>query len=409
MGAVFRRWRTSLERHRPAATRIGVVLLVGALGLLVTGGMIRVLRAADRDAPPAASSGSPEPEWTASTGAVVTGLAVDDGRLYVTGEQLLVFPTSCIEVAGRCMPRWRGVVADGPLSVPTVRDDRVFVGSSSGQVYAFPATCDGEGCAPEWVGVAGDGVVSQPAANFDLVYVTSDELYAFPAGCASDDAPCLPAWSADVPGRPASGPPALGAGLVVVASSSRRGGLAAYPAVCGRGCEPVWIGRTDGPATSVAVGGDLAYSVARGQLMAFDLTCTGRCDPVWRAPFVPGAPFATGAMSAPAVAGDRVLVGDDRGRLWIFRSACGQARCDPVARIDVASTALLTPMVDGDRAIVTSVSGALGRLLLDCRPDDDCEALRVRSLGGDALAAAVVAPEATVAGDSTGSLEAFKW
>jgi len=409
MGAVIRRWRTSLERHRRAATRIGVVLLVGALGLLVTGGMIRVLRAADRDPPPAASSGSPVPEWTASTGAAITGLAVDDGRLYVTGEQLLVFPTTCVAVSGDCTPRWRGVVADGPLSVPTIRDDRVFVGSSSGQVYAFPATCEGEGCPPEWVGVAGDGVVSQPAANFDLVYVTSDELYAFPAGCASDDAPCLPAWSADVPGRPAIGPPALGGGLVVVASSSTRGGVAAYPAVCGEDCEPVWTGGTDGPATSVAIGNDLAYTVARGQLMAFDLTCTGRCEPAWRAPFVPGAPFATGATSAPAVAGDRVLVGDDQGRLWVFRSTCGQARCDPVARIDVASTALLTPMVDGDRAIVTSVSGALGRLLLDCRPDDDCEALRVRSLGGDALASAVVAPEATVAGDSTGFLEAFKW
>jgi outer membrane protein assembly factor BamB len=409
MGAVFRRWRTSLERHRQAATRIGVVLLIGALGLLVTGGMIRVLRAADRDPPPAASSGSPEPEWTASTGAAITGLAVDDGRLYVSGEQLLVFPTSCIEVSGRCTPRWRGVVADGPLSVPTIRDDRVFVGSSSGQVYAFPATCEGEGCAPDWVGVAGDGLVSQPAANFDLVYVTSDELYAFPAACASDDAPCLPAWTADVPGRPAAGPPALGAGLVVVASSSTRGGVAAYPAVCGEDCEPLWTGRTDGPATSVAIGDDLAYTVARGQLMAFDLTCTSRCEPAWRGPFVPGAPFATGATSAPAVAGDRVLVGDERGRLWVFRSACGQARCDPVARIDVASTALLTPVVDGDRAIVTSVCGAIGRVLLDCRPDDDCEALRVRSLGGDALAPAVVSPEATVAGNDAGALEAFKW
>ena len=409
MGAVFRRWRISLERHRPAATRIGVVLLVGALGLLATGGMIRVLHAADRDPPPAASSGSPEPEWTASTGAAVTGLAVDDGRLYVTGEQLLVFPTSCIEVSDRCTPRWRGVVADGPLSVPTILDDRVFVGSSSGRVYAFPASCDGEGCAPEWVGIAGDGVVSQPAANFDLVYVTSDELYAFPAGCASDDAPCLPAWSADVPGRPSPGPPALGGGLVVVASSSTRGGVAAYPSVCGEDCEPVWTGRTGGPATSVAIADELAYTVARGQLMAFDLTCTGRCDPAWRAPFVPGAPFAPGATSAPAIAGDRVLVGDDQGRLWVFRSTCGQARCDPVTRIDVASTVLLTPVVDGDRAIVTSVSGAIGRVLLDCRPGEDCDALRLRSLGGDALAPAVVAPEATVAGNDAGSLEAFKW
>jgi len=409
MGAVFRRLHTTLERHRPFANRVGLVLLVGALGLLVTGGMIRVLRAADRDPPPAAASGSPAPEWTAEVDTAVTGLAVDDGRLYVTGERLLVFPTSCIEIAGRCTPRWRGVVADGPLSAPSVRDDRLFVGSSAGQLYAFPATCEAEGCSPEWVGVAGEGAVSQPAANFDLVYVTSDELYAFPVGCGSEGAACLPAWTADVPGRPADGPPALGEGLVIVASSSTRGGIAAYPAVCGDGCEPAWIGRTEGPATSVAIGDGFAYTVARGQLMAFDLTCTGRCDPQWRAPFVPGAPFATGAVSPPALAGGRVLVGDDQGRLWIFRSTCGHARCDPLEGIDLASTPLLTPAVDGDRAIVTSADGALARVLLDCRPDDDCDAVRVRSLGVPALAAAVIAPDATVAGGDDGTLEAFKW
>lgn len=409
MSGVFARLRTSYERHRHAVRRTGVALLAIALGLLVVGGAIRVLRAADREPPETSVTANQTPEWTATLDGPVTGLAVDDGRLYVTGDQLTVFPVSCVVTDGGCQARWRGVVPDGPLSMPTVRDERVFVGSAEGQLYAFPATCQGEGCAPEWVGVAGDGPVSQPAANFDLVYVTSDELYAFPVGCASEDLACPPAWAADVPGRPAPGPPALGDGLVVVASSSTRGGVAAYPAVCDADCEPVWTGRTDGPATSVAIGDGLAYTVARGQLMAFRLSCTGRCEPLWRAPFVPGAPFATGATSAPAVADGRVLVGDDRGRLWVFRSTCDEERCEPVASYDVATTPLHTPAIDGTRAIVTSANGALARVLLDCAADAPCDRVRVRSLSAPVTAPAVIAPEATIAGADDGSLEAFKW
>ncbi len=409
MVAVFGHLRATYERHRRATMRVGVALLATALGLLVIGGAIRVLRAADRDPRPTVATGSPSAEWRATVDTPVTGLAIDDERLFVAGDQLTVFPVSCAITAGRCAPRWRGVVPDGPLSVPTVLDERVFVGSSEGQLYAFPSTCDGEGCSPEWVGVAGEGPVSQPAANFDLVYVTSDELYAFPVGCASEDLACPAAWSADVPGRPAAGPPALGEGLVVVASSSTRGGVAAYPAVCGDDCEPVWIGRTDGPATAVAIGEGLAFTVARGQLMAFSLSCTGRCEPEWRAPFVPGAPFATGATSAPAVADGRVLVGDDQGRLWVFRSRCDQARCDPVTSYEVATTPLHTPAVDGDRVIATSDNGALARVLLDCRADEACDPVRVRKLAGPASAPAVIAPEATIAGTQDGSLEAFKW
>jgi PQQ-like domain len=409
MGAVFDHLRSLYGRHRHAVRRTGAALLALAAGLLVTGGAIRMLRATDGDPPPTAPTGSPTPTWTASVDPPVAGLAVEDGRLYVTGPQLTVFPVSCTTEAGRCAPRWRGVVPDGPLSVPTVRDERVYVGSSQGQLYAFPATCDGEGCAPEWVGVAGTGPVSQPAANFDLVYVTSDELYAFPAACASEDEACPPAWTADVPGRPAPGPPALGGGLVVVASSSARGGLVAYPAVCNDGCEPVWTGRTDGPATAVAIGDDLAYAVARGQLMAFDLGCAGECLPVWRATFRIGAPFVTGAVSAPVVAGTRVLVGDDDGVVWVFRSTCdrNEGRCGPVDRYAVATSALFTPEVDGDSAIVTSLGGLVARLNLACRPDEDCDRVRVRDLS--ARAPAVIAPDATISGGRKGAVEAFTW
>jgi hypothetical protein len=400
---VFGHLNALLDRHRHAVRRTGAALLALAAALLVTGATIRMLRTADDAPAPLAPSGSPSPTWTASVDTPVTGLAIDGEDLYVASDQLTTFPLTCIVTDAGCSSRWRGIVPDGPLSVPTVRDERVYVGSSQGQLYTFPASCDGDGCPPQWVGVAGSGTVSQPAATFDLVYVTSDELYAFPTACASEDASCPPAWTADVPGRPAPGPPALGGGLVVVASSSARGGISAYPAV--------WTGGTDGPATAVAIGEGLAYTVARGQLMAFDLSCTGACPPVWRGPFRNGAPLAAGAAGPPIVDGARVLVGDDEGTLWVFRSTCERegTRCGPIDRFPVTSTALHTPQVDGDRVLVSSAGGVVARVQLDCRPDEDCERIVVHELGVRALAPAVTAPQATIAGARNGSIEAFTW
>jgi hypothetical protein len=403
--------RGALRRHRTAIRRTAVALAAAAASLLVVGGAIRLLGGDDPPDAPLAPSGSPSATWRASLPTAVTGLAVEDGRLYVASDQLTVFPLACVAADGACLPTWRGVVPDGPVSVPTVRDDHVFVGSVDGQLYAFPAECDGQGCPPAWVGLAGDGPVSRPAANFDLVYATSDELYAFPVACADEDRACPAAWSADVPGRPADGAPALGGGLVVVASSSTRGGLAAYPAVCREDCQPAWTGRTDGPATAVAIGDGVAYAVARGSLLAFDMTCRGRCEPVWRGAFLPGAPFAAGASSAPAVADDRVLVGAADGRLWIFPASCDGSRCDPIRSIEVSDRPLFTPSVDGDRAVVTARDGLVARVLLDCMGGDPaCDQVVSRTpIASGADAAAVIAPDATVAGGRDGSVDAFRW
>ena len=49
------------------------------------------------------------------------------------------------------------------------------------------------------------------------------------------------------------------------------------------------------------------------------------------------------------------------------------------------------------------------RVLLDCRSDEACGPVRVRKLAAPALAPAVIAPEATIAGTQDGSLESFKW
>ncbi|MEX1262707.1 MAG: PQQ-binding-like beta-propeller repeat protein [Actinomycetota bacterium] len=410
---MFSRLIATYRRHRHVVTSIGVAMLATAIGLVVVGGVIRVLQAATRQPPRATPSGTATTDWTASLGAPVTGLAIEENRLYVASDQLAVFPVSCVTDAGRCGPRWRDAVPDRPLSVPLVIDDRVFVGSADGKLYAFAATCGGEGCTPDWIGIAGEGPVSQPVANFDLVYATSDELYAFPVGCASDGLACTPAWSADVPGRPADGPAALGDGLVVVASSSKRGGVFAYPAVCGAACEPVWTARFDGPATSAAIGDGFAYTVARGRLLAFPASCAGRCEPEWRAHFATNptsstdAALASDAVSAPVVAGGRVFVGGSDGRLWVFASTCDSARCEPIASYDVATTPLLTPVIDGDTALITSASGSVTIVDLACETVDPCLPVTVLSLGSTALTPAVITPDSVIAGADDGSIEAM--
>jgi outer membrane protein assembly factor BamB len=432
MSVVFRRLHASFSPHRPTIVRIVMGCLLVAGGLIVVGGAIRVLRAADRPTASALVSGTPALGWTASVDGPVTGLAEGEDALYVTGEQLTVFPTVCPTVDDFCTSSWHAGVPDGPLSAPSVRDGRVFVGSARGQVYAFPARCDATSCLPEWVGVAGEGSVSQPVVNDDFVYVTSDRLYAFPAACATDDLACPPAWSAEVPGGAGAGPPAAGDGLVVVGSASMRGDVTAFPAVCGQECRPVWFGRTNGPSTSVAIGDGFAYAIARGQLWAFPLSCTDRCLPAWRGRFRSGRPFTAGATEAPVPAGDRVLVGDERGRLWVFPASCDSLRCEAVDSFEVATAGLLAPVADGDVVAVTSVTGSIAIVDLGCRPeeaaitaaptpttpsssiaasasgvDESCEPVQTRMLGAASRSAPALGGDAVYTADDRGTVLAL--
>lgn len=414
MSAVFDHASRAYRRHRRLTGRIAVALLATATGLVVVGGSIRLLRDAGREPPRAPPSGVATFHWSASLAAPVTGLAIDENRLYVSSDAITVFPVSCVADAGRCAPRWSNETAGatGPWSAPLVSEGRVFAGSADGGLLAYPDTCGAEGCAPDWIGEAGEGPVSQPVANFDFVYVSSDALYAFPVGCATEGLACPPAWSAQVPGRPSAGPVALGDGLVIVSSSGRRSGLSAFPAACGAECEPVWTARFEGRATAPAVGDGLAYTVARGRLLAFSTSCSGRCDPQWRAHFAtdPADPASVSLPPAgpPVVAGDRVLFADAEGRLWVFAASCDDARCDPIASYQVSSSPLLAPIVDGDTALVTSVSGTADLIDLACEPPasiDACPPVRVATLGAGTLTPSLLTPDAVIAAGSDGSLE----
>ena len=318
-----------------------LALLAVIVVLVVVGGSIRAFsRHEEPGVDPSALTGL-TPAWSADLGqGRVVGIAFEADRLYASSAQgLTVFDIPCdgnSDGDGEpCRPSWLGVVPDGPISAPVVSGDSVYAGSSSGQVYAFPATCDANGCPPRWVGVAGKGRVSRPGVNDDFVYVTSDRLYAFPSACGSADRTCLPAWSTPLPDPPTGDAPAVGGGVVVVASDSVEGGVSAFPAVCTEGCEPLWTGDTDGPATGVTIEDDTAYVVAHGSLLAFPLSCQGACHPTWTGTFVPGGAFAEGSPAPPGVGSGQVAIAGDDGTLWLFPATCPNPTCGPLRSFDL--------------------------------------------------------------------------
>jgi outer membrane protein assembly factor BamB len=399
--------------HRRTIARVALASAVAVALLAGIGGAIRSIRAGDRTPVEPGNVDDLQAAWTADVGlGPVTGLAYDAGTLYVTTEQgLVAFAVPCPADGGgteSCLPAWHGIVPDGPLSAPVVEDDRVYAGSTAGQVYAFPATCQASGCQPEWVGVAGTGSVSQPGVNDDFVYVTSDRLYAFPAACGTEDRACPAAWSASLPPKVAAGPPAVGGGVVIVASSSPEGGVFAFPAVCGDRCEPLWTGDTDGPATGVTISGTSAYVVARGQLLTFPLSCEERCPPSWIGTFSPGGSFAPGASAPPAAVGDLVYVGADDGTLWVFPASCPRTTCDPARSYVLSGTSLHTPAAESGLVFATSEDGTVHAVVDLCDPIAEvCDPPWSMSMGSHTEASPAAGAGALFAGDEAGKVHAF--
>jgi outer membrane protein assembly factor BamB len=392
---------------------VGIVAVtVGFLGGV--GGLVRLAEGVvtPRTSEPTVAPGPLAPAWSASTGdGPIGGVVVGDGVVYVGGpDGLLAYPDPCPAPDGACRPLWHDVIPDGPLSTPITLGDVVVAGSAGGRLYGFSATCAAADCPPLWSGAAGPGGAAAPAANADLVYVASDRLYAFPARCGTDDRVCAPAWTAPIGGHAAAGPPAVGGGLVVVASGSPQGGIDAFPAVCAGRCRPVWHGETGGAATAVALTSDTAFVVARGALMAFPMSCPEVCVPAWSGPLGSGIAADPGAVSAPAVEGDEVYVSTSDGHLWVFPDACEQRTCQPVRGYVLGQMPLGTPAVEGGTIFVSSTGGTVFAISEPCdAPDapDACGAGWSETLGAGIPGAPVATERTMYVGDARGVLHAY--
>ncbi len=388
----------------------GVVFLVVAL-LAGVGGTIHLLGRESTQAVTPDNVDRLSPAWTADAGpGSVSGLTTTVDTLFAsTPDGLLAYALPCTVTTQRTCPAlWQARVPDGPLSAPTGSGDTVFAGSADGHVYAFSASCGTEQCRPLWNGKAGTGPVSAPGVNDDFVYVSSGKLYAFPARCGTNDRNCPPAWVGSIPVRGAVGRPAVGAGLVVVASGSSEGGIAAFPAVCLDPCKPAWIGETGGPATSVTLSADTAYVVARGALMAFPLSCDGNCRPTWTGTVLPGRPQTPGAIGAPTIDAGQVFVGGSDGTLSVFAEGCAAVTCKPIRAWPLGSLPLLAPVVRDGVVYAVSSGGVISAIPLGCdSASPGCGAPWSETVGTSTGATPAAEADALYVADDAGIVHAF--
>jgi outer membrane protein assembly factor BamB len=226
------------------------------------------------------------PTWTAQTGGDgAPPLATGDLVLVEAADRLLAFDEACGTGGDLCEPRWTGVAepvdGTGPSVAPALADGTVWtvIGVDT---TMFPLPCpvpDGGICEPlnhRFTGAVGLG----PVASGGMVFVgsTGGYVYGYPADCTTVCGAIWRALATD-PTRPA-----VADGMVFV-SGAPDGGLAAVPQDCrsdGAVCEPIWTGDIHGtPTSDVIVSNGVVYiGSSDGDLYAFPATCEARCSPL---------------------------------------------------------------------------------------------------------------------------------
>jgi outer membrane protein assembly factor BamB len=271
-------------------------------------------------------------------------------------------------------------------SSPAVAGGVAYVGSVSGNLYAFSAVgttgCSGapKTCKPLWTGTTGQIYFSSPAVSGGVVYVaaTDGKFYAFSAagttGCSGTPKTCTPLWTAAIAGGGTTGQssPAVANGVVYVGAGNT---LYAFSAAGTTGCTgtpktctPLWTAAADG-ASSPAVAGGVVYVGGFNGLDAFSAAGTTGCT--GPAPFRVCSPLWTGttggnAYSSPAVANGVIYFGSGDGKLYAFSAAAGSADCSgtpktctPLWTGATGNEILSTPAVANGAAYIGSLDGKL--------------------------------------------------
>jgi outer membrane protein assembly factor BamB len=280
--------------------------------------------------------------WQAQLGDLVdfSSPAVVGGTVYIGSSDgvLWAFPASGCGQSFCTTPTWRSVSLAQIVDSPTVAGGMVFVGSQTsptsndGRLDAFDANgCGQATCHPLWQGLTGTQSIlqSSPAVANGVVYVGAfdGKLYAFDAnGCGQ--ATCQPLWTGATGGHIESTPTVSG-GVAFVGSDD--GKLYAFDANgCGQAtCQPLWTGAVGSPTfqSSPAVFKMAVYIAGQHSLAAFKVSGCGQatCQPVWRA--VDNLNFFNGS---PAVANGKVYIGLENGVNVYAARGCGQAQCGPL-------------------------------------------------------------------------------
>jgi len=263
--------------------------------------------------------------------------AVVNGVVYIgtTDGRLWAYPANGCGEEECFTPLWTTPIFGQIMDSPAVASGVVYVGSqtndndASGKLNAFAADgCGQDTCNPLWQGITGTQSIlqSSPTVSDGFVFVGAfdGKLYAFNAdGCGKKM--CKPVWTAQT-GGPIESTPTVSNGVLYIGSND--GELYAFKAAgCGKKvCNPKWTGDLDGTIfeSTPAVAKGLVYINSQHKLAAFDAKGCGAktCQPVWTAEedqdFFAGSPaIAYGSVYQPLESG--VAVYDAKG--------CGQSVC----------------------------------------------------------------------------------
>ena len=280
--------------------------------------------------------------WQAQLGQLVfsSSPAVVGGVVYIGSSDgtLWAYPAAGCGDFLCTTPLWQSTSLAQIIDSPTVANGIVYVGSQTsffsndGLLSAFAASgCGKPVCAPLWQGIAGKESIleSSPAVGGGFVYVGAFDgrLYAFDAnGCGAPT--CLPVWTGTTGGTIESSP-TIRDGVVYVGSDDGR--LYAFAAAgCGRrACAPIWTGAIGYPVfdSSPALSDGVLYIGSAHALSAFDSHGCGasECQPLWQA--IDDTQFFNGS---PALAYGRVYIGLESGIAVYAAEGCGASSCEPL-------------------------------------------------------------------------------
>lgn len=238
--------------------------------------------------------------WQAQLGDLVdfSSPAVVGGVVYIgsTDGTLWAYPADGCGQSFCDTPLWQSTNLAQIMDSPTVANGVVYIGSqtdqnnNAGLLNAFSASgCGKTVCAPLWQGLAGDQSIleSSPAVADGVVYVGGfdGKLYAFNAdGCGK--AKCMPLWTGQT-GASIESTPTVYKGHVYIGSDD--GNLYVFKAQgCGRKtCTAQWTGAIGGGVfqSTPAIVKGVVYINGQHALMAFDAKGCGAktCAPLWQA------------------------------------------------------------------------------------------------------------------------------
>ena len=279
-------------------------------------------------------------EWQAQLGNIVdfSSPTVVGGTVYIasTDGTLWAYPADGCGQSFCSTPLWQSTSLAHIRDTPTVANGFVYVGSQTdqdsndGKLNAFAAEGCGQAvCAPLWQGDAGSESIleSSPTVADGVVYIGGfdGKLYAFNAdGCGN--ALCQPLWTGQTGGSIES-TPTVYKEMVFIGSDD--GKFYAFKAKgCRKStCKPQWTGTLDSPvfSSSPAIANGLVYIAGQHELAAFDVNGCGAkdCAPVWQAS--DDNEFFNGS---PAVSGGNVYIPWATGLAVYAADGCGQQSCE---------------------------------------------------------------------------------